>query len=53
LQIFDLTGRIVYKKELIDSPEIISLNQLKPGLYIYQLLERSKLVKAGKIVITD
>jgi hypothetical protein len=53
LQIFDLSGRIVYEKELIDSPEIISLNQLQPGLYIYRFLQRSKLMKAGKLVITN
>ena len=52
-QIIDMMGRIVFQKEMIDSPENLSLIHLQNGLYIYRFLQRNKAVKTGKLVIIE
>jgi len=52
-QIIDMMGRIVFQKEMIDSPDNLSLNYLQNGLYIYRFLQRNKAVRTGKLVIIE
>ncbi|MFN5335508.1 MAG: T9SS type A sorting domain-containing protein, partial [Bacteroidota bacterium] len=52
-QIIDLTGRVVLKKEVVDSPEFISLYPLQAGMYMYRLTEKDKQVTTGKLLIID
>jgi hypothetical protein len=52
-QIIDMMGKIVFQKEMIDSPDNLSLSHLQNGLYIYRFLQRNKSVKTGRLVVID
>jgi len=44
----DLTGRTICSRELSDGRNLIDVKLLKPGLYLYKLLQNSEIKQAGK-----
>ncbi len=54
LQIYDLSGRVVQSIAVLNQSEInIQREGLDAGVYLYSLLNASRTVAVGKIVITD
>lgn len=50
-QLIDNMGRLVLQKQLVDSPEQLSLLNLPGGIYHYRLLRDAKKVQSGSIII--
>lgn len=51
LSIYDVTGKLRLYKQLSDTNETISLEQLNAGIYIYTIKSNTGLFKTGKLIV--
>jgi hypothetical protein len=52
--LYDITGNKVAEQEITNSTQIVSVNTLPAGLYIYSITDQNtKAVKTGKIIIRN
>ncbi len=48
LELYDLTGKSVINRSL-DKSEILAVDQLSRGIYLYKLRDNNKVIQTGKI----
>ena len=53
LYLFDITGKLIIKEKLLPDNNIltISTNQLKLGVYLYNITVDKQIIKTGKLVV--
>lgn len=49
-ELFDVTGKKVFVKELNDNTTTIDLSELAKGMYIYRINDKSGLIKQSKLI---
>jgi len=53
LLLFDVNGKMVIKKAILNSNQTIDINGLSSGLFLYQITKNDIISKMGKLVIND
>jgi hypothetical protein len=51
LEIMDLNGKIVQKEHLVNPNNYIHINNLRKGIYLYRISNRSTYIDAGRIIL--
>lgn len=51
INVYNLSGSIVYKVDINNEEMIIDLSSYQSGLYLYQVTSTSRILKSGKIMI--
>lgn len=52
LRIFDLTGRIIFTKKTSNSKLVINKEDLKTGIYFFEIITETNTRGGGKIIIS-
>jgi hypothetical protein len=52
LEIFNVTGQMIYSSEIISEITKIDLEEQK-GIYFYRFLHQDKTISTGKLIITE
>ncbi len=50
LELFDVSGKFLFSKILIDRISTINLSEIEPGLYFYRLTYSDNSLQSGKII---
>jgi Secretion system C-terminal sorting domain len=50
IQIFDITGRLVWQQKINASIQTLHLPPLPSGAYVYKILQQQQVLKTGKLV---
>ena len=53
LQIFDISGKKVFSLKLKSNSNNIDLNNLKQGIYTYQIFNANELIKSDKLILEN
>ncbi len=53
IDIYDITGKIIYHQEFTENQIIINLKGNKSGLYFYNIINKNKIIDTGKIVLVE
>ena len=49
--LFDVSGRIVLKKQIQSAHEYITTDKLSPGIYFYRIIKKDGNVSMGKVAV--
>lgn len=50
-ELFDLTGRLVLREKLIDYPQLVNIQKLQKGFYIYRVTNNAGKKTSGKLIL--
>ncbi len=50
LELFDVSGKLLFSKLLIDRISTINISEIEPGLYFYRLTYSDNFLQSGKII---
>ena len=51
IDIFDVTGRIIYSNYIDQNNNTVNLTGKYPGVYIYKILNKENVIKQGKLIL--
>jgi len=51
IEIFDVTGRIIYSNYIDQNNNTVNLTGKYPGVYIYKILNKENVIKQGKLIL--
>ncbi len=51
ITVYDITGKVLLNKSLVNTYEIVSLPTISAGIYIYAIKSEASIVKTGKLII--
>lgn len=52
MQVFDQMGRFVRSVEIIGSPSLVGIEDLRTGIYLLRFFEQEKLLNTTKLIVT-
>ena len=50
MEIYDLSGKVMLRKEVNNSSESVNVSQLSKGVYFYGLNQNGKTIKTGRLI---